>query len=102
MSLKLSGKLMETVIINSRIKKKNKTELYQTLESLTPLIKANCQDFELKINPDDTLFMEITFDSRESFENNFYQSEFVILKGTLKSLCDNVRIKVNDSLVNNS
>ena len=93
---------METVIINSRIKKKNKTELYQALESLKPFIKANCKVLELKINPDNNLFIEITFDSKESLENNFYQSEFVILKGTLKSLCDNVRIKVNDSLVNNS
>jgi hypothetical protein len=93
---------MQTVIINSKIKKNNKTELYQTLESLKPSIKTHCKDLDIKINPDNSLFMEITFDSQESFENNFYNNEFNILKGTLKSLCEDVIIKVNDSLVNNS
>jgi hypothetical protein len=93
---------METVIINSKIKKNNKTELYQTLESLRPSIKTHCKDLDIKINPDNSLFMEITFDNQESFENNFYNNEFNILKGTLKSLCENVIIKVNNSLVNNS
>jgi hypothetical protein len=93
---------MQTVIINSKIKKNNKTELYQTLESLQPSIKTHCKDLDIKINPDNSLFMEITFDSQESFENNFYNNEFNILKGTLKSLCEDVIIKVNNSLVNNS
>jgi len=93
---------METVIINSKFRKNNKTELYQTLESLKPSIKTHCKEFELKINPDNSLSMEITFDSQESFENNFYNNEFNILKGTLKSLCEDVIIKVNNSLVNNS
>ena len=93
---------METVIINSKIRKNNKTELYQTLESLQPSIKTHCKDLDIKINPDNSLFMEITFDSQESFENNFYNNEFNILKGTLKSLCEDVIIKVNNSLVNNS
>jgi hypothetical protein len=93
---------METVIINSKIKKNNKTELYQTLESLQPSIRSHCKELELKINPDNSLFMKIIFDSYESFENNFYNNEFNILKGTIKSLCEDVIIKVNDSLVNNS
>ena len=92
---------METVIINSKIKKKNKTELYQTLESLQPSIRSHCKEFELKINQDNSLLMEITFESHESFEKNFYNNEFNILKGTIKSLCEDVIIKVNDSLVNN-
>ena len=87
---------METVIINSKIKKNNKTELYQTLESLQPSIRSHCKEFELKINQDNSLLMEITFDSHESFEKNFYNNEFNILKGTIKSLCDNVVIKIND------
>jgi len=93
---------MQTVIINSKIKKNNKTELYQTLESLQPSIKTHCKEFELKINQDNSLSMKITFDSQEGFENNFYNNEFNILKGTLKSLCEDVIIKVNNSLVNNS
>jgi hypothetical protein len=93
---------METVTINSKIKKNNKTELYQTLESLKPSIRSHCKELELKINPDNSLFIEITFDSRESFENNFYNNEFNILKGTIKSLCEDVIIKVDDSLVDNS
>ena len=93
---------METVIINSKIRKNNKTELYQTLESLKPSIMTHCKDLDIKIKPDNSLFMEITFDSQESFENNFYNNEFNILKGTLKSLCEDVIIKVNNSLVNNS
>ena len=32
---------------------------------------------------------------------NFYNAEFNILKGTIKSLCEDVVIKVNDSLENN-
>ena len=90
---------METVTINSRIKKNNKTELYQTLESLKPYIKSHCKDLELKINPDDRLDMHITFDDQESLENNFYNYEFKILKGTLKSLCEDIVIKINDSVV---
>ena len=93
---------METVIINSKIRKNNKTELYQTLESLQPSIKTHCKDLDIKINQDNSLSMKITFDSQESFENNFYNNEFNILKGTLKSLCEDVIIKVNNSLVNNS
>jgi len=91
---------METVIINSRIKKNSKRELYQTLESLQPHIKSYCQELEFKINPDDNLIMQIKFDNRESLENNFYNAEFNILKGTIKSLCDDVIIKINDSIVN--
>jgi len=93
---------METVTINSKVKKNNKTELYQTLESLKPSIRSHCKEMDLKINPDNSLFMEIIFDSHQSFENNFYNNEFNILKGTIKSLCEDVIIKVNDSLVNNS
>jgi hypothetical protein len=90
---------METVTIISRIKKNNKTELYQTLESLKPSIKSHCKDLELKINPDDSLDMYITFDDQESLENNFYNYEFKILKGTLKSLCEDVVIKINNAHV---
>ena len=90
---------METVTINSRIKKNNKTELYQTLESLKPYIKSHCKELELKINPDNSMNMLITFDNHESFENNFYNNEFKILKGTLKSLCDDVVIKINNAIV---
>lgn len=93
---------METVIINSKIKKNNKTELYQTLESLQPSIRSHCKELELKINPDNSLFMKIIFDSYQSFEINFYNNEFNILKGTLKSLCEDVIIKVNDSPMKNS
>jgi hypothetical protein len=87
---------METVTINSRIKKNNKTELYQTLESLKPNIKSHCKELELKINQDNSLLMEITFDDKDQLENNFYNAEFNILKGTIKSLCDDVVIKIND------
>lgn len=90
---------METVTINSRIKKNNKTELYQTLESLKPYIKSHCKDLELKINPDDSLNMCITFDDHESLQNNFYNAEFNILKGTIKSLCEDIVIKINDTVV---
>ena len=87
---------METVTINSRIKKNNKTELFQTLESLKPNIESHCKDLELKINPDNRLNLQITFDDHESLQNNFYNAEFNILKGTIKSLCDDVVIKIND------
>ena len=86
---------MHTVTINSIFRKKNKTELYQTLESLKSAIKANCKDLELKISPDNNLLIKITFENQESFEKNFFNNEFNILKGTVRSLCDNVSIKVN-------
>ena len=93
---------MEIVIINCKIKKNNKTQLYQTLESLQHSIRSHCKKFELKINQNNSLFMEFIFESHESFEKNFYNNEFNILKGTLKSLCEDVIIKVNDSPMKNS
>ena len=51
------------------------------------------------LNPDDTLNMQITFDNQESLQNNFYNTEFKILKGTLKSLCDDVVMKINNAVV---
>lgn len=35
-------------------------------------------------------------------ERNFYNNEFNILKGSIKSLCNDIKINVNDSRVNKS
>ena len=87
---------METVIINARINQKNKAEFYQTMESLKSLVKNYCNEIETEINPDNKLVIRITFNSKEEMEKNFHNSEFNILKGTVRSLCDNINYKFGD------
>jgi len=93
---------METVFISAKISENKKNELYQTLEPLKSLIKNYCEDFETKIDLQNNLSIRITFSGKNELEKNFYNNEFNILKGSVLSLCDDVRIKVNDSLVINS
>lgn len=91
---------METVIISARFKKKKKTEFYQTIESLKPSIKNYCKDFEMKMLKGNNFEIRVTFTAMGQFENNFYNPEFVILKGSILSLCHNVSIKLNDINLN--
>jgi len=87
---------MEAVIINATINKNKKTEFFQTIESLKSLVKNYCNEFETIISNDNKLSIRITFSNKDEMENNFYNAEFNILKGSVISLCENVNIKNNE------
>jgi hypothetical protein len=91
---------METVTISARISEKKKVEFFQTMESLTGLVESKCNDLAIRVKDDNTLIIKITFDGKDQMEKNFYSNEFTILKGTVKSLCGDININVNDSQVN--
>jgi hypothetical protein len=93
---------METVTISANINEKKKAEFFQTMESLTGLVENQCNDLDIRVKDDNTLIIKITFDGKDQMEKNFYTGEFNILKGTVKSLCKDVRIKINDTAVNNN
>ena len=87
---------METVIINATISENKKAEFFQTIESLKSLVKNYCNELETIISEDNNLSIRITFSDHDEMENNFYNAEFNILKGSVMSLCKNVNIKIND------
>ena len=91
---------METVTISASISEKKKVEFFQTMESLTGLVESQCNDLDIRVKADNSLIIKIIFDGKDQMERNFYNNEFTILKGTVKSLCEDVIIKVNDSIVN--
>jgi len=93
---------METVTISANINEKKKAEFFQTMESLTGLVENQCNDLDIRVKDDNNLIIKITFDGKDQMEKNFYTGEFNILKGTVKSLCENVIIKLNESLLNNN
>lgn len=93
---------METVTISANINEKKKAEFFQTMESLTGLVENQCNDLDIRVKDDNTLIIKITFDGKDQMEKNFYTGEFNILKGTVKSLCEDVRIKITDTTINNN
>jgi len=93
---------METVTISANINEKKKAEFFQTMESLTGLVENQCNDLDIRVKDDNTLIIKITFDGKDQMEKNFYTGEFNILKGTIKSLCEDVRIKITDTAINNN
>ena len=93
---------METVTILASINEKKKAEFFQTMESLTGLVESKCNDLDIRVKDDNSLIIKITFAGKDQMEKNFYNNEFNILKGSVKSLCENVIIKVNESLLNNN
>jgi hypothetical protein len=93
---------METVTISASINAKKKAEFFQTMESLTGLVESKCNDLDIRVKDDNNLVIKITFDGKDQMEKNFYTGEFNILKGTVKSLCEDVRIKITDTAINNN
>ena len=87
---------MEILTISARIIEKKIGEFYQTMESLKSLVKKYCNEFETQVDLENNLVIRITFNSKEEMENNFSNKEFNILKGTLRSLCDNISYNIND------
>lgn len=86
---------METVTITAAINEKKKVEFYQTMESLKILIKSYCNKIDAEIDQGNNLVIRITFNSKKEMEQNFSNAEFNILKGSVRSLCENVRININ-------
>ena len=87
---------MEILTISARIIEKKIGEFYQTMESLKSLVKKYCNEFETQVDSQNNLVIRITFNSKEEMENNFSNNEFNILKGTIRSLCDNISYNIND------
>ncbi|MCK5101714.1 MAG: hypothetical protein KAR17_02830 [Cyclobacteriaceae bacterium] len=87
---------MDTITISARINEKKKAEFYHTMESLKSLVNEYCNEIETEINPDNNLVIRITFNSKTDMEKNFSNNEFNILKGTIRSLCDNISYKFGD------
>ncbi|HEX9250622.1 MAG TPA: hypothetical protein VF870_00185 [Ignavibacteriaceae bacterium] len=88
---------METITISASISEKKKVEFFQTMESLTRFVKSQCKDLEIRVKDDNSLIIKIIFDGKDQMERNFYSKEFTIIKGSVKSLCKDVIIKVNGS-----
>jgi len=86
---------METVVISASISDKKKSEFFQVMESLKTLVKKYCKKFEIKVAEDNSMIIRIIFDKKEDLEKNFYNKEFTILKGSVRSLCNNVSIEIN-------
>ena len=93
---------MESVIIKAKISGRKKVEFFQTIESLLGIVKSQCNDIEIRVKDDNSLMIEIIFDGKAQMERIFYNNEFTIIKGTVKSLCKDVIIKVNDSIVSHN
>lgn len=91
---------METVTISANISEKKKAEFFQTMESLTGLIENQCNDLDIRVKDDNNLIIKITFDGKDQMEKNFSNNEFNILKGTVRSLCEDVRINMSDNVMN--
>ncbi|MDZ7624374.1 MAG: hypothetical protein U5J96_08035 [Ignavibacteriaceae bacterium] len=87
---------MEIVTISAAIQEKRKIEFFQTIEPLKSLVKNYCQKLEIEVSPENNLQINISFESKKEMEKNFNNNEFNILKGTVRSLCDNVTIMIND------
>lgn len=90
---------MKIVTINAAIQEKRKIEFFQTIESLKLLVKNYCQKLEIEVSSENKLQIKISFESIKEMERNFNNNEFNILKGTVRSLCDNVHIMINDVIV---
>ena len=86
--------------MSARLNKKNKTEFYQTMESLKSLVKPYCYDLDINVVEDKNVFIRIMFNEKDELEKNFYNNEFTILKGSVRSLCNDLIIKVNDVSIN--
>lgn len=87
---------MELIEIYATIKEGHETEFYQTMESLEKLVKKYCRGFELKITEGKNVLLLISFNEKKELEKNFYNEEFCILKGSLRSICADVVTKINN------
>jgi hypothetical protein len=87
---------METVTISASISDQKKAEFFQTTESLKSSITKYCNEFKIDVDSNNLLEIQIEFEDTRQLENYYQRTEFNILKGSLKSLCDKLEIKIND------
>lgn len=90
---------MQTAIISAKLSDKKKTEFFQTMEPLENLIKHHCSNYKIEYQNGGKIRIEIVFEDLDQLESNFYNNVFTILKGSIKSLCENVEIKIENELV---
>lgn len=90
---------MEAVKILAQLNNEKKSEFYQTFESLSSLVKKYCEEIKIEMDSDNELRITILFSDKDELEDNFYNNEFTILKGTVRSLCNNVRIEINNTML---
>ena len=90
---------METVTIVGRIKNKKEVEFFHTTESLKPSLKKFCDKLEIKIDSKNRVEIFMEFEGKQQLENYYSRNEFDILQGTVKSLCDDIEIKIGNELV---
>lgn len=88
--------LMETVIINADITENKKSEFFQVMESLKNLVKRYCTDIKISVSNEDFVEIRIVFKDKEELDKNFNNKEFNILKGSVRSLCNNVNIRIKE------
>ncbi len=91
---------MESVIINARIDNRKKAEFFHTTESLKPMLNKFCEMLDINIDPKNNVEIHIDFKDKEQLENYHSRNEFSILKGSVMSLCDDVKIKISNALGN--
>ena len=91
---------MEKVSICAAINEKKKAEFFQTTESLQPLINHYCKDLKITIDSKNNVSINIIFEDKKQLENYYQRTEFNILKGSVKSLCYDINIEINDLVVN--
>ena len=91
---------MEAVKILAQINNDKKSEFFQTFESLTKLVSRFCAELDVEVSPYNDLEITVLFSDKDSLANNFYNEEFNILKGTVRSLCHNVRIEIKNAVLN--
>lgn len=87
--------IMKEVLISANISEKKKSEFFQSMESLKSLVKSYCKKLEIRVSEDNNIAIRIIFNKKEDLEKNFYNKEFNILKGSVRSLCNNVNIEIN-------
>jgi hypothetical protein len=87
---------METVTISATISEKKKAEFFHTTESLKPILNRFCDNLVINIDSKNKLKILIEFESKYRLENYYSRDEFNILKGSVKSLCDDVEIKISN------
>jgi hypothetical protein len=90
---------LETVTIRARINANKKVEFFQTMESLKPLITNYCNDLQIKFDENNNCIICITFDGRDELESMFYNTEFDIIKGSVRSVSDNYKILINEDIL---
>ncbi len=88
---------MQAITIYAVLNNNKKSEFFQVMESLKTLVSNYCQDLDVKVNQDNSLIIRILFNNKKDLEMNFDNKEFNILKGSIRSLCNNVEMEISSA-----